>query len=225
MIYSAKTARLASICEVQSGYTARTRLEPTHKGGVPGVQLRDLRGEDDFDPAGAPLYELGPSFERYWAGPGDILFRSRGERNTAVLVQTENKGAAIAILPLIVLRPNRDVVDPRYLAWFINQPVSQRYFDKCARGTNIRMIPKACLDDLEVPLPDLAKQRLVAEIDALARRECALMIQLAEKKKEFASFVLLEQVRNARPHGNGTGRSVARRRQPAGKSERTNHVR
>jgi len=215
--------KLSSTCEVQSGYTARTRLEPTTKGGVPAIQLRDLHGEEDFDPSGAHLYALGPSFERYWAGPGDVLFRSRGERNTAVAIAPGAKTAAIAILPLMVLRPDPKLIDGKYLAWFINQPASQRYFDKCARGTRLRMIPKGCLDDLEVPLPDLPTQKLVVEIDSLARHERALTQQLAAKKLKLTSFALLEQVRKAQPQGNGAGRLVARQaRSPAGKVERTN---
>jgi hypothetical protein len=197
MIYSRKTA-LAAICEVQSGYTARTGLKLASQGGVPAVQLRDLRGEEDFDPATAPAYPLGPSLERYRATAGDILFRSRGDRNTAVVVAPGSKMAAVAILPLMVIRPNRDAVDPRYLAWFINQPATQRYFKNCAHGTAMRMIPKASIDALEIELPDLATQKLIVEIDTLARREHALAHQLADKKRELTNFALLARVRGQR---------------------------
>lgn len=222
MMYSARTTKLSTICEVQTGYTARSRLEPARLGGVPAVQLRDLTGEEDLDPGMLGHYELGLSFDRYWAKAGDVLFRSRGERNTAVNVVFGSGAAAVAILPLMILRPNPDLVTGKYVAWYINQPDTQAYFDKCARGTGLRMIPKACIDDLEVPVPDLRTQQLVVEIDSLARREGALLAALAQKKKEFTSFVLLEQVRNAQLHGNGAGRMVARApRKLAGKSERT----
>jgi hypothetical protein len=200
MIYREKLKALSSLCDIQTGYTARTRLEPTKTGGVPAIQLRDLRGEDEFDPAGLPLYELAPSIDRYWARPGDVLFRSRGERNTAVLISEKAKAAAVAVLPLIVLRPRRDYVDPGYVAWFINQPDTQRYFDKCALGTNMRMIPKDCLHALEVAVPDLATQRRIVEIDSLARRERALTHELAEKKFELARAALLAQARQLAQH-------------------------
>lgn len=223
MTYRAKNEKLSSVCEIQTGYTVRTGLKPAADGGVPAVQLRDLHGDADFDPTGLPVYVLPMSFERYWANPGDLLFRSRGDRNTAVVVAPHSKSAAIAVLPLMILRPNRALIDPHYLAWFINQPGSQRYFDKYARGTGLRMIPKGCLDDLEVAVPDLATQRLVVELNTLAQRECALAFQLAEKKLELTNFALLRQVRNAQPHGHGAGQLVARRRQaPSGKSEQTN---
>src|SRR5262249_5491584 len=128
---------------------------------------------------------------------GDLLFRSRGNRNTAVMIAPDSTEAVVAILPLIVLHPNRDIVDSRYLAWFINQPGTQRYFHRFARGTRLRMIPKACLDDLEVELPDRGTQRLIVEIHALARREHTLAHQLADKQLELTSFALLQQVRKA----------------------------
>lgn len=205
MSYRSKSSRLADVCEIQTGYTARSRLEPTGDGGVPAIQLRDLHGEEEFDPTGLPRYALGGGFDRYWAGPGDVLFRSRGEQNTATLIAADAK-AAVAVLPLMVLRPKLGLLDPAYLAWSINQPLAQRYFDSCARGTRLRMIPKPCLEDLEVTLPDLATQRRVVEIDRLSRREGELMALLAEKKRTYTSFALLRQMRNAQPHGNGAGR-------------------
>lgn len=219
MTYSIKNDKLSAICEVQTGYTARSKLEPTQDGGVPAIQLRDLRGEEEFDPSGLPSYPLGPSFERYWAGAGDILFKSRGERNTAVLIAPTTKGAAVAVLPLMVLRPNRDLVDPAYLTWFINQTEAQRYFDKYASPSTLRMISKQCIDDLVVTLPDLRTQRLVVEIATLARHEQELTQRLAQKRQKFLEFALLRQVRNAQLHSNGAGRITAR--QQAGTSERT----
>lgn len=191
-----KSGSLASLCEIQMGYTARGRLQPIKSGGVPAIQLRDLQGEDEFDPACLPGYDLGPSVERYLAKSGDVLFRSRGDRNTAVLVSEKTNSTAVALLPLIVLRPYRQCVEPAYLAWFINQPESQRYFDKCAHGTSMRMISRRCLDDLQVAVPDIATQRRIVGIDSLARRERELMHELADKRFQLTRSVLLAQARH-----------------------------
>ncbi|HVU19456.1 MAG TPA: hypothetical protein VHE09_01920 [Rhizomicrobium sp.] len=198
MVYSQKK-RLDALCDVQTGYTARTALRPAD-GGLRAVQLSDLHGEADFNPQLARTYPLDPSLERYKVGPGDVLFRSRGDRNTAVVVDPKAQQTAIAILPIIILRPIRSLVEPRYLAWFINQPSSQKYFDSCARGTSMRMIPKASIDALEIELPDLATQRRIVAIDALALREHALAQRLADKKMELTRFALLAQARKAQPH-------------------------
>jgi len=196
VIYRIKSDSLATLCEIQTGYTARGRLQPIKSGGVPAIQLRDLQGEDELDPACLPNYNLGPAVERYWAKSGDVLFRSRGDRNTAVLVSEKTDSPAVALLPLIVLRPYRQCLEPAYLVWFINQPESQRYFDKCAHGTSMRMISRRCLDDLQVAVPDIATQRRIVEIDSLARRERELMHELADKKLELTRSALLAQARH-----------------------------
>ena len=36
--------RLAELCDIHSGYTARGRLEPLPEGGVPTLQLREALG-------------------------------------------------------------------------------------------------------------------------------------------------------------------------------------
>lgn len=217
MNYRAKISQLNDVCEIQSGFTPRGRLEPTEGEGVRGIQYSDLDRENEFDPETASQYELKGKVERYLAGSGDVLFRSRGDRNTAVAIKPGSNFAGVAILPLVVLRPDQSILSPQYLAWFINQPASQRYFDGCARGTGMRMIPKADLENLEIAVPDHETQQLVVEIDHLARREYALTLELAEKKKAFTEFALVNQVRNAQPHGNGAGRNHARQKpNPAG---------
>lgn len=207
MNYRSHITRLADVCSIQTGYTARGALNPVPSGGVPAIQLRDLR-QGDFDSARLPKYAFEGSIDRYWATPGDVLFRSRGETNTAVAV-SETSDAAVAVLPLLILRANRNEIEPNYLAWFINQPPAQRYFDNCARGTGIRMIPRPCLEDLEIELPDLGTQRHVVEIDRLARRETELLTLLAEKRRTFASATLLAQIRRKRPQVHDESRLSA----------------
>lgn len=211
MSYRLEKRRLASICGIQTGFTARGRLEAVTGRGVPAIQLRDLQGENEPDFAALPHYRLTGKLDRYTAGNGDVLFRSRGTRNTAIALTQETEAKPVAVMPLMILRPDPALLDAHYLAWFINQPQAQRYFDSRARGTNLRMIPKRCIEELEVAVPDLETQRHIAEIDALARREHELTTRLADKKLAFTNFALLLQAQKTQPHGNGAGRSGARK--------------
>jgi len=223
MIYREKNITLADVCDIQSGYTSRSALIEDEFGGAPAVQLGDLRGDIEVPLASASRFRLEGKLDRYLVSPGDILFRSRGDNNTAVIAAGDAGDQAIALLPLVILRAHADVVLPEFLMWLINQPEAQRYLNSCARGTKLRMIPRDCLDKLPINIPDLATQRLVIEVSRLAAREASLLRELAQKKEEFTSFALLRQVRNAQLHGNEAGHPVAR--QPskhAGKSQRTN---
>lgn len=223
MIYRQKNTTLANVCDIQSGYTARTALIEDAANGVPALQLGDLSGGMDVPLVTASRFKIEGKLDRYAVSPGDILFRSRGERNTALVASGASGEQAIALLPLIILRVHGDVALPEYIAWAINQPEGQRYLNSNARGTKLRMIPRDSLEKLPVSIPDIATQRLVVEISRLAAREASLLRELADKKEEFTSFALLRQVRNAQLHGNEAGHPGARKpSKRAGKSQRTN---
>jgi restriction endonuclease S subunit len=137
--------------------------------------------------------------DRYLVRAGDVLFRSRGERNTAVAIDERFGEPALAVLPLMILRPRLGVVTPQYLAWAINQPQAQRQFDVVACGTNMRMVPRASLEQLEIDLPDIETQRKIVAIDVLSERELTLTFLASEKRKELTSRILSERARHLSP--------------------------
>ncbi len=223
MIYRQKTITLSDACSIQSGYTARSALVSDEAMGHPALQLGDLRGDDEIELGGASRFRLEGKLARYIVEPGDILFRSRGEKNTAVMAVGSEGDEAIALLPLMILHAYVDTILPEFLMWSINQPEAQRYLDSSAQGTKLRMIKREVLEKMPISIPDLATQKMVIEASRLSAREAALLRELAQKKEEFMSFTLLRQVRNAQLHGNEAGHPEAR--QPskhAGKLQPTN---
>jgi hypothetical protein len=197
--------RLADACAIHTGYTARGRLEPTAAGGVLAIQLRDISPEGTVDPERLTRVHLDDLSDRYFVRAGDIVFRSRGERNTASALDERLREPALAVLPLMVLRPRPDVVLPAYLAWAINQAPAQRHFDAAARGTNIRMIPRSSLDDLELDIPDIETQRRIVAIDALAERERELTERAAEARRKMMSLILVERAGRKRTSATKKG--------------------
>ena len=190
--------RLPDVCAIQTGYTARSRLDPA-AGGVLAIQLRDIATDGRIDAEHLTRVDLGHIGDRYFVRSGDVLFRSRGDHNTASALDERFAEPAVAVLPLMVLRANRSLVTPEYLAWAINQPEAQRQFDVAARGTSIRMVPKSSLDDLEIDLPDLETQRRIVMTDELAAREATLMRLLADRKRDLTNRLLAESARRTLP--------------------------
>jgi hypothetical protein len=174
-------------------------LEPTTGGGVLAIQLRDISPDGLLDPERLTRVQLEDLADRYFVRAGDVVFRSRGERNTASALDGRLQEPALAVLPLMVLRPKRYVVTPAYLAWAINQPPAQRHFGIAARGTNIRMIPRSSLDDLELDVPDIATQEKIVAVDALAERERELSQFAAETRRKMMSLILVERASRMRP--------------------------
>jgi len=190
---------LPDVCTIHSGYTARGRLEGTDDGGVLTIQLGDISADGIIHPERLTRVQLEGLPDRYFVRAGDVVFRSRGERNTASVLDNRLREPALAVLPLLVLRPKIDVVMPEFLAWAINQPPAQRHFDLAARGTNIRMIPRSSLDDLNLEIPDIGTQEKFVAIDALAEQERALALLVAETRRKMLSMILVERANRLRP--------------------------
>jgi len=189
--------RLAELCNIHSGYTARGRLEPLPKGGVPAMQLRDVSADGQVPGPGLQRYDLGALSDRYFVRGGEVVFRSRGEPNTAVAVSDALAEPTAVIVPLVIVRPDKERVLPEYLAWAINHPEAQRRLTAEAQGTSLRMIPMAALENLQIPVPDLPTQKRIVELNALVRQESRLLRQLADRREELVVAILGEAAKAA----------------------------
>lgn len=189
--------RLAELCDIHSGYTARGRLEPLADGGTPAIQLRDVGTEGEAPGPVFQRYDLGDLSDRYLVRGGEVIFRSRGEPNTATVMGDAFAEPAAVIVPLVIMRPDMERVLPEYLAWAINQPEAQRRLGTEAQGTSLRMIPMAVLERLEIAVPDLQTQRRIVDLNALAKREGHLLRQLAARREQLVSLILGEAAKLA----------------------------
>jgi hypothetical protein len=182
--------KLTETCSIYTGYTARGRLEPAQSGGVPVIQLRDISGDGGVDAPQLTRIDLSGVLDRYFVRAGDVIFRSRGERNTASALDERFSEPAVAVLPIMILRPKLGVIIPQYLAWAINQPAAQRQLNTAACGSKMRMVPRSSLEHLDVDVPDLETQHKIVAVDALSEREQTLAILAAQKHKKLTSLIL-----------------------------------
>ncbi|MBB4020216.1 MULTISPECIES: restriction endonuclease subunit S domain-containing protein [Actibacterium] len=173
-------------------------MDVAEAGGTLAIQMRDVHADVDLTADKLLRYVLDDLPERYMVRGGEVIFRSRGAPNAAAVVSHKLTEPVAITLPLVILRPKVEFVLPDYLAWVINQPQAQRYFDSEAQGTNMRMIPKAVLEQLEVPLPDLQTQSLIVSVHKLAKREGSLLRDLADRREQLSSIILAERARDAR---------------------------
>ena len=188
--------RLPEFASAQMGYTARERLAPVVEGGVVALQVGDIDDDGTIRDTAIPRYDLPEPSVRHLLQSGDLVFRSRGMPNVAAVIG-HLAGPTIAVLPLIILRPDRTRVLPDYLAWAINHPDTQRQFDAQAQGTGTRMISKAVLETIDIPLPDLATQARIVAVDKLARQETRLLHDLADRRRRVTDLLLAARAQAA----------------------------
>lgn len=190
------SARIEEVCTIQTGYTARGRLQPATRGGLLAIQLGDFSQDGRIVPERLTRVDFGGHPEKFLVGSGDVLFRSRGEKNIAVALDDRFIERAVAVLPIFILRPRTDVIQPEYLAWAINQASSQRYFDRVALTTTIRMVPRSSLETLEIQIPSLESQCMITALDDLAECERTLTIHAADRRRNLYRLLLESLIRD-----------------------------
>ena len=111
--------------------------------------------------------------EKHLLRKGDILFAAKGNRNFATCF-AGLEYPAVASTSFFVIRVHEETIAPEYLAWFLNQPNAMQFLKGKAKGTSIVSISKSSINDLEVSIPSIQKQRLILKIFQLRNREKAL---------------------------------------------------
>ena len=189
--------KLKDIATVSVGLTFRSRVEVSASGNVRIIQMKDL-GEDN-------IVHLDQTARVEYARPkpsqqvqiGDIIFRSRGQTNTAAILNEEAADTIVAA-PLFRVRPNSKKVMPEFLLWWINQPSAQHYFSSQSAGTIVKMVSKQALDNLEVRLPPMQRQHKIAEFFNLSLQEQRLLEEIKKRKALYTQGILMQMVSESR---------------------------
>lgn len=184
--------KIKKLATVQMGYSFRSRLEASEGGGIAVIQMKDLLDDNTVGCDDLVKINMETVKEHHLVQRGDLVFRSRGHVTTAAVL-FEDPGKAVVAAPLLRIRVTKpDKVLPEYLNWYISQRDAQIFLTSRAKGTVQRMISKQAIEDLEVALPNLEKQKNIIELAALSAREQTLLNVLADKRVQYISTLLMQ---------------------------------
>ncbi|SMG64864.1 conserved hypothetical protein, partial [methanotrophic bacterial endosymbiont of Bathymodiolus sp.] len=88
--------KLKAIASVQMGNSFRARLEPNSNGNVSVIQMKDLTPDNRLTRQDILRIEMADAKERHMVKSDDLAFRSRGQINTAALIETDFDACVIA---------------------------------------------------------------------------------------------------------------------------------
>ena len=191
------TLKLKDIATVSSGATFRSRIEASKDGDVRVIQMKDL-GDDYFVHLNESIHieQVNPKPNQL-AKLGDIIFRSRGQTNTAALLNEYVENTIVAA-PLFRIRPNRKRIIPEFLLWWINQASSQAYLASTSKGTMLKMVSKQDLEDLEINLPSLEQQTKITDFFSLSMKEQQLLEEIKKCKATYTQGILMQAASESR---------------------------
>ncbi len=167
---------LKDISAIQTGALAKT----VSQGEIVYLQAKH------FDENGVLNQSLHPDLmqdeisERHLLRQGDVLFAAKGSKNFATVYSIKNQ-PAVASTSFFVIRVHEDFMErilPQFLVWAINHPVAQKYLKSKAIGSSIVSISKMVLENLEISVPDLQKQKAILKIAELRNTEKKLRQQI-----------------------------------------------
>lgn len=167
-------SKIQQIATLQTGLFAK----PMAMGEVVYLQSKH------FDDQGNLLSSIHPDLliedisQKHLLLPGDVLFAAKGTKNFASVYEKHNP-PAVASTSFFVIRLSSSEVLPEYLAWFLNNPNTQIALKAQAMGTSIPSISKSVLEQLEIPIPSIEKQKSVVSISKLLLKEKVIQVKLS----------------------------------------------
>lgn len=186
--------RIKDIATVQTGYHFTRKIIPDPDGNCRVIQMKDIGDRNQLDITN--LIRIGPDkdISRYLIEKGDVLFVSRGSSNIAVTIDKDLYDT-IPVSSFFIMRLKTDTILPAYLAWYINQPTAQRYLETNSKGSNTFMIGKEDFQNLFIEIPPRSLQEAVIELDALQKREKALLHELADKRELLIQTISIKTIK------------------------------
>lgn len=171
---------IKEITNIQTGLFAK----PSGIGDVVYLQSKHFDENGNLHSTLHPDLIADGVSEKHLLRKGDVLFAAKGTKNFATVYANHNI-PAVASTSFFVIRITSKNVLPEYLAWYLNHNTTQYIIKDNARGTAIPSIRKSVLEDLEISIPTIEKQRMVIKLSVLAKKENELRLTIIQLRKQL----------------------------------------
>ena len=188
---------LGEIASVLSGVSVRE----AQSGPACFVRLSDL---SDLKAGRIPALATGevPAVARaLLIEAGDLIVGARG-LVTDVCAATDAVFGTYVSLDIYLVRPDQDKVNPQYLAAFLALPATQALLAGSKQGSSLARLPKEALETIEVPLPPMAVQQMIARLALSFDEEDKLLKKLTDLNSIFGRETVARAIRAADPRQN-----------------------
>lgn len=161
--------KLKNIADIQPGYSFRGAVIPDSNGGMTVFQAKDLLRDEPLTTstslAKIATIEVKKALHLKY---NDIVIVARGLkagafRATTIKTRDEN---IIASSSVHIIRVNSSSVEADYVSHYLNSNLVQGELAKEVKGSYIGVLPRRAVEELEIPLPSLEKQKMLIDLHA-----------------------------------------------------------
>lgn len=191
--------RLKQVANIKAGYPFRGKIPEVPDSSVVVVQMKDVSLSEGIDWFKCIKTELGGKRYTGFLTKGDILVAARGTHNYAILIDDGLVGSgwhAVAAPHFFVVSLTSHEVLPEYMAWLLNQPQVQRYFEQSSEGTLTKSIRRAVLEDTHIVIPTLQKQQTIVAMAKTLQQEQKTIEQLIKNREQLMNAITYDLFKN-----------------------------
>lgn len=164
---SEKLIQLRKVCvKIGSGATPRGGKE-AYKGGTTSLIRSQNIYNDGFHREGLVLIDKiqASGLKNVEVKSNDVLLNITGDSVARCCQVVEDVLPARVNQHVAIVRPQPDVLDARYLRYvFVSREYQQQLLTLASAGATRPALTKAMIEDLDIPLPPIPRQKRIAKI-------------------------------------------------------------
>lgn len=161
--------KLKNIATIQPGYSFRGAVIPDSNGSMTVFQAKDLVRDEPLTTSTSLVKIAALEVkETLHLKYNDIVIVARGLkagafRATTIKTSDEN---IVASSSVHIIRVNSSSIEADYVSHYLNSNLAQNELAKEVKGSYIGVLPRRAVEELEIPLPSLQKQKMLIELHA-----------------------------------------------------------
>lgn len=182
--------KLGDIATVRSGLVlARKKAKENEGIYYPLLNLRSINSGGYIDIEELDVYYASENLPpEYLTHTGDIIVRLTAPY-TAVLIDDNSENIVVSS-NFIIIRIESEKYLPEYLYWLFNTKDIKHSIYENATSNMLGAVKAKYFSDFKIKPISLSDQKIISELNRLAKRESYLLMKLAEEKEKYYEAII-----------------------------------
>ena len=182
--------QLGCCAEIRSGLVlSRKQAREKTENRYSLLTLKSIKSDATVSEGDLGIFDAVESLNKeYLTEIGDVIVRT-SMPYTSVLIDKKTYGMVVSS-NFVIIRCYTDKLLPEYLFWLLNTETVKRDIFKNSAGNMLAAIKPQYFCDLEIKLPSLREQKLIADFNMTARKELELLERLKTEKEKIYQICL-----------------------------------
>lgn len=177
--------QLGCCAEIRSGLVlSRKQARERTENRYSLLTLKSIKSDATVSEGDLGIFDAVESLNKeYLTAVGDVIVRT-STPYTSVLIDKKTVGMVVSS-NFVIIRCFADKLLPEYLFWFLNTDTMKKDIFKNSAGNMLAAIKPQYFCDLDIELPSLREQKLIADFNMTARKELELLERLKTEKEKL----------------------------------------